>query len=140
MVHRSLFNYVRRQPLVSTFGLALCLAAVSLIMHYGEPMSTSFHHLFYIVILAAAFFHGVVGGVAAGAAAGVLSGPWLPCTFPASASPDFVDGAVRFAVFVGVGLFTGMLTRSLNRRLRELNQLTDDSIRAFIRALDAMDG
>lgn len=138
MSHRSFLNIPRQHPFLFAGGLLLALAVVTGLMHFNAPMS-SFHHLFYIVILAGSFFHGIIGGIGVALIAGLLTSPWSPVTATAL-PPGEIDTFVRFIAFLSVGLSTGWLAQALHRRLEELTQLTEDSIRAVIRALDAMDG
>lgn len=125
----------RRIPL-----LALGVVAVGGLMYFGGNVSASFQHLFYLVIVAAASVYGVRGGVIVGMVAAVLSSSLLPVLNAHSPSGDLGDVVVRCISFIGVGLVTGLWTDSSRKRLHELNRLTDDSIRAFVRALDAVDG
>lgn len=130
----------RRRSLLCIPLLALGLGGVVSLMHFGGSISNSFHHLFYIVILAGAYCFGLAGGVSVALAAGVLGSHLFPFIPPAVVPGDHLDCLVRLVAYVLVGGVTGSLATTLYRRLDELNQMTDDSIRAFIRALDAIDG
>lgn len=129
-----------RHPAWRIVLLTLSLGVICALMYVGGDLSTSFQHLFYLTILASASFYGIPGGIIVGVVAGILSSPLLPFISVKSIPQEHIDSLVRFVSFVSVGLVTGMLTGSLRKRLHELNTLTDDSIRAFVRALDAMDG
>lgn len=140
MSHASTDTSFRRRSLLHIPLLLLGLGGVVSLMHFGESFSGSFHHLFYIVILAGAYFFGPAGGISVALVAGALSSHLFPFVPAEHLSHLHLDCIVRLFTYLLVGSVTGYLTATLYRRLRELNQMTDDSIRAFIRALDAIDG
>lgn len=127
----------RRRPAAAAgvlLGLAACTALVVAVG--GPPTATT--HLYYFVVIAAAVLYGPRLGMLAGAASAVLAepaaltllghdvnlgGPWL----------------LRGAAMILVGGVTGALTTALLRRVHELERLNEETIFAFVRAIDARD-
>lgn len=139
MAHETSPMHPKRRPIVFAM-IGIGFSAIALLVNVSENVSRSFHHLFYVLIVGAAYVYGVAGGVAAGIAAGVLSFPLMPWDEQGLLAQPTAEIVLRFISFVFVGITTGLLVRSLNRRQNKLHELTDDAIKAFVRALYAMDG
>jgi hypothetical protein len=127
----------RRRPAAAAgivAGLAACTALVVAVG--GPPTPTT--HVYYFVVIAAAVLYGPRLGALVGAASALLAepaalailgdridfeGPWL----------------LRGAAMIVVGGVTGALTTALLQRVRELERLNEETIFAFVRAIDARD-
>lgn len=98
-----------------------------------------FPHLFYVPVVIAASFFGARGGLIIGLLAGVTCGPFMPKDV-VQGIPQTLDGwLLRMAFFVGIGVLVGVLSSQLNQRIKALRTLNDQTILAFVRAIDAKD-
>lgn len=118
-------------------GVGLAVAAA--VVYHAGGSHTVFPHLFYLPIGIAAVMGGPFAGLAAGIAAGILAGPLTP--LDVDAGTDQATGAwlLRLAFFCAVAVVTGSFASRLRRRARELAQLNDETVRAFVRAIDSRD-
>jgi HD-GYP domain-containing protein (c-di-GMP phosphodiesterase class II) len=125
----------RSRPAAVLIVVVALLSTTSLVIAVGGP-PTPFTHLFYLAVIAAAVLWGPGIGLAAGAVAGILTEP-----VPRAVLGGQVDGAwvIRAGALMLVGWVCGSLTRSLLRRVDELETLNDETIFAFVRAIDARD-
>lgn len=127
----------RRRPAAAgliVLGLAACTALVVAVG--GPPTPTT--HLYYFVLIAAAVLYGPRLGMLVGAAAALLAEPGALTILG-----DHVDlggpWILRGAAMVLVGGVTGALTTALMQRVDELERLNEETIFAFVRAIDARD-
>ena len=103
-----------------------------------ESSSSAFVHLFYVPVLAGAFFFRTAGGVAVGAMAGLLSGPARP-VFGAAAMPA-ADWLIWTTVLVGVGYIGGRAVDTLRKQEAVLDSMAEETVLSFVHAIQAMDG
>jgi hypothetical protein len=131
-----LTRWGNRPAAVLLVGAGL-LSAMGLVVAEGGPPSP-FTHLFYLVVIPAAVLWGPRVGLAMGAVAGVLAEPVPRMLLGESGD---IDGGwvVRAAALMLVGWVCGSLTRSLLRRVHDLETLNRETIFAFVRAIDARD-
>jgi hypothetical protein len=126
-----------KRPAAALFVVAALLSATGLVVAVGGP-PTPFTHFFYLPVIAAAVLWGPRLGVTAGALAGVLAEP-----VPRALLGEFGDidagWVVRAGALMLVGWVCGSLTRSLLRRVEDLETLNRETIFAFVRAIDARD-
>jgi HD-GYP domain-containing protein (c-di-GMP phosphodiesterase class II) len=115
-------------------GLAACTALVVAVG--GPPTPTT--HLYYFVVLAAAVLYGPLAGTLTGALSAVLA---EPVALLVLGRFDDVDEGwlLRAFAMMLVGWLTGRLTRALLDRVEELERLNEETIFAFVRAIDARD-
>jgi hypothetical protein len=115
-------------------GLAACTALVVAVG--GPPTPTT--HLYYFVVIAAAVLYGPTAGMVTGATSAVLAEPVALLLL--GRFDDVDDGwLLRAFAMMLVGWLTGRLTRALMERVAELEQLNEETIFAFVRAIDARD-
>ena len=119
------------------FVVALNVAAVAALSYTFESSSSAFVHLFYVPVLAGAFFFRTAGGVAVGAMAGLLSGPARP-VFGAAAMPA-ADWLIWTTVLVGVGYIGGRAVDTLRKQEAVLDSMAEERCSASC-AIQAMDG
>jgi HD-GYP domain-containing protein (c-di-GMP phosphodiesterase class II) len=127
----------RNRPAAAVILVAALLGATILVVAAGGP-PTPFTHLFYLAVIGAAVLRGPLIGLAAGAVAGVLTEPVPRALLGESGEVD--EGwLVRAGALMLVGWVCGSLTRSLLRRVDDLETLNRETIFAFVRAIDARD-
>jgi HD-GYP domain-containing protein (c-di-GMP phosphodiesterase class II) len=102
----------------------------------GPP--TPLTHLFYLPVVAAAVVWGPTAGIAVGAACAVISEP-APLALVGELDRLTAGWLIRGAAMMLVGWVCGDLTRSLMRRVEELEAVNVETIYAFVRAIDARD-
>jgi putative nucleotidyltransferase with HDIG domain len=128
----------QRRPVAVALLLVCILGAITavLVAVGGPPSPVT--HLYYLAVILAAVLRGPWRGAAIGAAAGVLADP---VTRALLGQPlDLGNGwFLRSAVLMLVGWVCGSLTRSLLRRVADLETLNMETIAAFVRAIDARD-
>jgi hypothetical protein len=127
----------RNRPAAAFLVVAALLSATGLVVAAGGP-PTPFTHLFYLAVIGAAVVGGPRTGLAAGAVAGVLTEPVPRLLLGESGDVDW-GWLVRAGALMLVGWVCGSLTRSLMRRVDELETLNRETIFAFVRAIDARD-
>jgi hypothetical protein len=120
---------------VVVFGaLAGCTALV--VGVGGPPTPTT--HLYYLAVIVAAVLWGARAGLVVGALAAALAEPGALALLGRADAID--DGwLVRAGAMMLVGWVTGSLMRSLMDRVDELERLNQETIFAFVRAIDARD-
>jgi HD-GYP domain-containing protein (c-di-GMP phosphodiesterase class II) len=127
----------RNRPAADLVVVVALFGATGFVLAAGGP-PTPLTHLFYLAVIPAAVLRGPRIGLAAGAVAGVLAEP-----VPRALLGEFgkVDGGwvVRAGALMLVGWVCGSLTRSLLRRVEDLETLNRETIFAFVRAIDARD-
>jgi putative nucleotidyltransferase with HDIG domain len=131
-----LANWRRRPEAVAIVATATFTATAVVVAAGGPP--TAWTHLYYFVVLGAAVLWGPWWGLAMGAVSGILAGPI------SEAIVGHVDAGdarwiVRAVAMMLVGWACGSLARALLRRLDELEQVNEETIFAFVRAIDARD-
>ena len=120
------------------FVVALNVAAIAALSYTFESSSSAFVHLFYVPVLAGAFFFRTAGGVAVGAMAGLLSGPARP-VFGAAGMPA-ADWLIWTTVWVGVGYIGGRAVDTLRKQEAVLDSMAEETVLSFVHAIQAMDG
>ncbi|MCW2986781.1 MAG: hypothetical protein JWR63_4351 [Conexibacter sp.] len=127
----------RARP-ASVLVVALALAATTAVVIAvgGPPTPTT--HLFYLEVVLAAVLWGPRAGILVGALAAALA---EPLALLALGDADAIDGAwlLRAGAMMLVGGVCGSLTRSLLGRVEALETLNQETIFAFVRAIDARD-
>lgn len=136
-ISRALIRWRNNRPAAALIVVAALLGAMGLVLAVGGP-PTPFTHFFYLAVIAAAVFGGPRIGLAAGALAGVLAEP-VPRLLLGEFGALDEGWVVRAGALMLVGWVCGSLTRSLLRRVDELEILNRETIFAFVRAIDARD-
>ncbi len=126
-----------RGPLWSVPLIAASGVVAYQVTYLAGGTRTVFPHLFYVPVVVAAAAWGPWGGLATGVAAGVLCGPLMPLQVDVGLGQEPAQWLVRMLFFVAIGMLTGGLTKSVRRQVTRLEQLNDESIRAFVHAIDA---
>jgi hypothetical protein len=121
---------------VAVLGAAV-IGVTALIIAVGGP-PTPVIHLYYFVIVVAAVLWGPWWGIALGATCGVLAEPGTRAIL---GQLDRMDDswALRAVAMMLVGWACGGLARSLMHRVDELETMNEQTIFAFVRAIDARD-
>ncbi|HMJ33766.1 MAG TPA: HD domain-containing phosphohydrolase [Baekduia sp.] len=127
----------RRRPVAVAAVLLAVVLITGLVVAVGGP-PTPITHLYYIAVVLAAVLWGPRVGLVAGATCAALAEPGALALLGKS---DQVDQAwlVRGGAMMLVGWVCGSLTRSLLERVQELEALNQETIFAFVRAIDARD-
>lgn len=122
-------------------GLAavIGLAVATVVVHRAGGTHTVFPHLYYLPIGIAAVLGGPFTGVAVGVAAGLLAGPLTPMDTAAGTAQETSSWLIRLAFFAAAGGVTGSFAARLSHRASELARLNEDTVRAFVRAIDSRD-
>jgi len=118
-------------------GVALLLA--TLVTYYGGGTTHVFPHLYYGPVVFAAATFGVLGGLLAGVLAGLLCGPWMLHDVALGIPQTPQNWIVRTVFFGGVGVLVGAMAGRLRLRILDLEMLNEQTILAFVRAVDAKD-
>jgi len=116
---------------IATFGITGIVVAVG-----GPP--TPFTHIFYLVVVLAAVLWGPTCGVIVGAMCGALAEPGSRAILGQLGRLDMA-WVLRAIAMMLVGWVCGSLARSLLRRVDELESVNEQTIFAFVRAIDARD-
>ena len=127
----------RSRPAAALFVVAALIGTTGLVIAVGGP-PTPLTHLFYPTVLTAAVLWGPRVGLAAGAVAGLLTEP-VPRALLGEIGAIDVGWVVRAGALMLVGWVCGSLTRSLLRQVHDLETLNQETIFAFVRAIDARD-
>lgn len=137
---RGITGHPRKQAVwCDALVVGLNVAAVAALFYIFGPTSSALVHLFYVPVLAGAFFFGGLGGVIVGVAAGLSAG--IVSTLSSGFTvPPVSDWIVWTASLAGVGFLAGRILETLRRREAALNNMADDTVAAFIHAIRAMDG
>lgn len=135
---------LRREPFkwVALWGDAVIVLAYALATaatYRGGGTTTALPHLFYVPVALAAFRYGIPGGVMGGVVAGVLCGPWMPHDVDLGVAQTVQNWTIRMVFFVAAGTVMGALYRSLRLRIEALRELNEQTMRAFVQAIDAKD-
>lgn len=96
-------------------------------------------HLYYVPIVLAAVSFGVPGGVITGVVAGILCGPWMPQNVALGIPQTLQNWVVRGVFFTGIGALIGAMAGRLRLRIADLEKLNEQTVLAFVRAVDAKD-
>jgi hypothetical protein len=122
----------------SIAAVALVLAATTaVVVAVGGP-PTPATHLFYLSVVLTAVLWGPRAGVLMGALAAALAEPLALLLLGRVGDVD-QGWLVRAGAMVLVGWVCGSLTRSLMKRVEDLEALNEQTIFAFVRAIDARD-
>lgn len=120
-------------------GIVLTLGFATAVTYQAGGTTTSFPHLFYVPVVIAAFLYGLPGGAVSGLAAGIICGPWMPQVVDLGLNQSFENWFVRMLFFVVIGSLTGALSGALKGRIVALRELNEQTLRAFVQAIDAKD-
>jgi len=127
-------------PSVWTISLIIAsLALATAVTYYGGGTTHAFPHLYYIPVGFGAATFNLRGGLITGLLAGVLCGPWMPHDVALGIPQTFQDWIIRTFFFTAIGTLVGSMAARLRRRIVELETLNEQTILAFIRAVDAKD-
>jgi hypothetical protein len=127
----------RTRP-ASVVVVAAALAGfTALVVAVGGP-PTPLTHLYYLAVILAAVLWGPRAGLLIGAVSAALAEPGALALL---GDADTISDAwvLRALAMMLVGWVTGALTRALLERVGELEQLNEETIFAFVRAIDARD-
>lgn len=127
----------RARPASIAVVAGALVACTALVIAAGGP-PTPATHLYYLAVVLAAVLWGPRAGVVIGAAAAALAEPGALLLL--GDGEHINDGwLLRAGAMMLVGWTTGTLTRALLDRVGELEQLNEETIFAFVRAIDARD-
>jgi hypothetical protein len=127
----------RERP-IAVVALALCMFGVTaIVVAVGGP-PTPFTHLFYLVVVGAAVLWGPYCGLVIGAVCGTLAEPGARAILGQLDRLEY-PWILRAIAMMLVGWVCGSLARSLLRRVDELEAVNEQTIFAFVRAIDARD-
>jgi HD-GYP domain-containing protein (c-di-GMP phosphodiesterase class II) len=127
----------RGRPTAFAVLVALLAAFTAALVAVGGPPSPV-THLYYVAVVLAAVLYGPRAGVLTGALSAALAEPLTLALL--DRLDDIDDGAlVRAGAMMLVGWVCGSLTRSLLARVEALETLNQETIFAFVRAIDARD-
>jgi len=127
----------RARPAAAAVVVALLAGTTGILVAVGGPPSPA-THLFYLGVILAAVLYGPRAGVLVGAFAAALA---EPLTLALLGDFDSIDDGwlVRAGAMMLVGWVCGSLTASLLNRVEALETLNQETIFAFVRAIDARD-
>jgi hypothetical protein len=127
----------RTRPAACVAVLSTLAAATGLLLAIGGP-PTPVTHVFYLPVILAAVLWGPRAGLLIGAVSAALAEPFALLVL---AHFDAIDDGwlLRAGAMMLVGWVVGSLTRSLLLRVEELETLNQETIFAFVRAIDARD-
>jgi HD-GYP domain-containing protein (c-di-GMP phosphodiesterase class II) len=127
----------RTKPAAAGLVVVLLAGTTGILLAVGGPPSPT-THLFYLAVILAAVLYGPRAGILVGAFSAALAEP-LSLTL-LGRFDDIGDGwLVRAGAMMLVGWVCGTLTRSLLKRVAALERLNEETIFAFVRAIDARD-
>jgi hypothetical protein len=133
----SVLNRWRGRP-ASALAVVLALAGTTaLVVAIGGP-PTPATHLFYLAVVLTAVLWGPRAGIVVGAASAALAEP-IALLFLGDLDSMDQGWLVRAGAMMLVGWVIGSLTRSLLSRVQELETVNQETIFAFVRAIDARD-
>lgn len=135
----SSYELVRKSPFLSVFAVVFTLTVAAGLTYRLGGTATAYPHLFYVPIVVAAALYRAPGGIVAGAVAGLLCGPWMPVVVELGIPQTFENWLIRLVLFVFLGALVGTLVGSLHDRINALRDLNEQTIVAFVRAVDAKD-
>jgi hypothetical protein len=125
-----------RAVVVLGVGAAVAGVTAVLVASGGPPSPVT--HLYYVTVVLAALLWGPRIGALSGAVCGALAEPGALALLDrfGDLGPGWL---VRAGAMMLVGGVCGSLTRSLLSRVEELEALNEETILAFVRAIDARD-
>lgn len=127
-------------PSVLTASLVVATLVIStLITYYGGGTTLVLPHLYYVPIVLAAVSFGVPGGVITGIVAGILCGPWMPYDVALGIPQPVHNWVIRGFFFTAIGGLIGAMAGRLRMRIADLEKLNEQTVLAFVRAVDAKD-
>lgn len=129
----------RRFSLWGITFVVLTLALATAVTYRTGGTTNVFPHLFYVPVVLCAFFYGLPGGVISGVLAGVMCGPWMPHDVELGIPQTVDNWTIRLLFFTAVGTLTGGLSGGLRQRISALANLNEQTILAFVQAIDAKD-
>lgn len=128
------------QPSIWAAALvAATLVLATVVTYFGGGTTNVFPHLYYVPVALGATAFGLRGGLITAALAGVLCGPWMPHDVANSIPQPVQHWVVRSIFFTGIGVLVGTMAGRLRIRILDLEKLNDQTILAFVRAVDAKD-
>jgi HD domain len=127
----------RERPLAVALLAAWAFGIMALVVAVGGP-PTPVTHLFYLGVVVAGVLWGPWCGVIVGALSGAMAEPGSRAIL---GQLDRLDNAwmLRALAMMMVGWVCGSLARSLMRQVDELEAINEQTIFAFVRAIDARD-
>lgn len=129
----------RRFSLWGTILVVLMFASATAVAYRTGGTTNVFPHLFYVPVVLSAFLSGLPGGVVGGIVAGVLCGPWMPHDVHLGIPQTVENWTIRLLFFSAIGALTGGLSGGLRHRIAALANLNEQTILAFVQAIDAKD-
>lgn len=135
----SVYEVFRNSFMLGGIAIGATLALATLVTYGAGGTKSAYPHLFYVPIVLAASLRGVTGGVIVGAVAGLLVGPWMPNDVELGVAQTFENWFVRSLLFAGVGTLLGLLFGDLRDRIEALREVNEQTITAFVQAVDAKD-
>lgn len=127
----------RSKPTAAVAVVALLAGTTGVLVAVGGPPSPT-THLYYLAVILAAVLYGPRAGILVGAFSAALAEPF---TLALLGSFGDIDNGwlVRAGAMMLVGWVCGSLTGSLLNRVDALEALNQETIFAFVRAIDARD-
>lgn len=119
--------------------VALNVTAVSVLVFAFGSSSSALVHLYYVPVLAGAFFFSALGGVIVGVISGLLAGPVSQVLFQGTLSAPTVDWVIWTVSLAIVGFVVGRALEALRQQEAALNSVIDETINAFVHAIHAAD-
>lgn len=135
----SVYEVFRNSFMLGGIAIGATLVLATLVTYGAGGTKSAYPHLFYVPIVLAASLRGVTGGVIVGAVAGLLVGPWMPNDVELGVAQTFENWFVRSLLFAGVGTLLGLLFGDLRDRIEALREVNEQTITAFVQAVDAKD-
>jgi HD-GYP domain-containing protein (c-di-GMP phosphodiesterase class II) len=127
----------RGRPAAAAAVLAEIAATTAILVAAGGPPSPT-THLYYLGVILAAVLYGPAAGVLVGAFSAALAEPFALALLGRLGDVD-ESWLLRAGAMMLVGWVCGSLTRSLLNRVDDLETLNEETIFAFVRAIDARD-
>jgi len=124
---------------LTAFLVVTALAIATLITYYGGGNTLVLPHLYYVPIVLGAVSFGVPGGVITGILAGILCGPWMPHSVVLGIPQTIQNWVARGVFFTAIGALIGAMAGRLRLRIADLEKLNEQTVLAFVRAVDAKD-
>jgi hypothetical protein len=127
----------RNRPATVAAVVAVIAGCTAIVVAAGGP-PTPTTHLYYLAVVLAAVLWGPRAGVAIGALGAALAEPGVLILL---GDADRIEQGwlLRAGAMMLVGWVIGSLTRALLDRVAELERLNEETIFAFVRAIDARD-
>ncbi len=105
---------------LSLLAISALLFASWLVVYETGGTSKAFPHIFYVPVLAGAWFFGFPGGLLAAVAAGLLCGPFMPLDSATGEAQTAINWLSRAGFFLLAGSLAGMMCQTLRSQAKAL--------------------